>query len=188
MTDAILNVPYSSLRNKTKIIINNAGGGVAGPLADVSIRGKNDSWTWQGIIKDDRPGSSRTNQQWVVVRKFYFNNVVEAVNTAQNGYDAVYPQWRDAVNNFHQSNVPSLFCITCDTNLGGSVQASNPTHRGGVATSGIPTRDTRIMGMVPYATPSFGRIHLGTDGNADVAADSPCNIVGGRVHQNWEAH
>jgi len=186
MSDAILNVPFSSLRNKTRVIINNTGGGVAGALANVSVRGKNDSWSWVGIIKDDRPNASRTNQQWVVVRNFYFENGVAVVNNAGNNYETCYPEWRTAGNAYDPLNVPALFTITCDTNLGGSVQTSQPTHASGVEHVGEPTRDTKIMGMCPYATPSARMITLGTDGNSDTPFEAPCNVIGGQVHKSWE--
>jgi hypothetical protein len=193
MGDAVLNIPFSSLVNKRKIFINNIGGGLGGHeddgIAPVEIRGSDFKWTWQGVIKDDRPNASRTNQQWMVCRKFYFNNIVSVLNTGRTAYENNFCQWLAAGGAGGQAgaalNIPYAFAITMDTNLGGSVQTSLP-HSAGFSV-GQGTQDCRVLGMLPYSIAGGSHeVVVGTFNNSDAANVGPNNCVGGRVHDSWE--
>tara|TARA_R110000772_G_scaffold76203_1_gene164804 strand:+ start:1850 stop:2713 length:864 start_codon:yes stop_codon:yes gene_type:complete len=203
MTDAILNVPFSSLRNKRKIIINNSNGSAPGlstgfgPAAPNSLKGRNDSFIWEGPINDPTPNANRSNQQWIVFRKFVLNSKISVVNNAQNGYDNVFISWETPGGAYNNTNPPAFFKLRFGAaDSSGAVISTSPDE---VTPGVLPVEAvysgghaSKEVGIIPYC--AFGGSDAWNGAVVPAAApgdaqDPQLNFnlgIGGTIMRTWE--
>ena len=203
MADAILNVPFSSLRNKRKIMINNGAGSngfllsTFGPASPNPTAGRNNSFIWEGPINDTTPGGSRSNQQWVVFRKWVMNSKIGVVNNATNGYDQVFISWETPGGAYLETNPPAFLKLRFGpADASGAVISTESDYieagvfpPEAVMTGGHPTKE---VGIIPYCAFGGEAVWNGATVPAAVAGDArtpefqPNLAIGGTIMRTWE--